>query len=73
MFFTELLKLLDLTHGNLDHHLKLLEKMQVVERKQVFAITRFKMAVEITDEGRKSFKRHVQGLKDLIESVSNVT
>ncbi len=69
VLFTELLKLLALTPGNLDYHLNVLEKAGFIIKKRAFSVTRFKIFVEITKEGVVAFKTLLTELKSLIEKI----
>ncbi len=66
--FTELYKLLQLTPGNLDHHLKKLKKMGYVAIRKAIS-WRPLTIVEITKEGTVAFRIYIQTLKKLIKTI----
>ncbi|WP_297488684.1 transcriptional regulator [Thermococcus sp.] len=69
VLFKELLSVLELTPGNLDSHLRALEKAGYVKVYKVFA-DRPRTAVRITDEGAR---RTMEYLKALRKALSDVT
>ncbi len=68
--FTELQKLLNLTPGNLDHHLKTLEKEEYIRRyKKLSALRKPLTMIELTPEGKKDFERYLIDLRDLLDTL----
>ena len=66
--FSEIQKVLDLTPGNLDSHLKTLEKAGMVRIRKVIA-GRPRTAVEITEKGVDEVREYVDRLKDVLSKV----
>jgi len=66
--FTELQKLLDLTPGNLDHHLKKLAEIGYVKTSHILDWRPLKM-VEITPLGAKEFHTYAIGMKELLKYI----
>ncbi len=66
--FTELQKLLQLTPGNLDHHVRKLEQAGYVKTRQIFSWRPLKV-IEITNEGANTFRDYAIKLKKLLETV----
>jgi len=68
VLFKELQKALDVTPGNLDSHLKTLERAGYIKMKKVFA-DRPRTAVEITDKGAEETGKYLRMLKKLLDQV----
>jgi len=68
VLFKELQKVLDVTPGNLDSHLKTLERTGYIKMKKVFA-DRPRTAVEITDKGAEETGKYLRMLKKLLDQV----
>ncbi|WP_297476702.1 transcriptional regulator [Thermococcus sp.] len=68
VLFKELLSVLDLTPGNLDSHLKALEKAGYVELYKVFA-DRPRTAVRITEKGAEETGKYFRALKNVLSSL----
>ncbi len=66
--FSEIQKVLDLTPGNLDSHLKTLEKAGMVRIRKVIA-GRPRTAVEITEKGVDAVREYVDRLKEVLSKV----
>ena len=66
--FTELQRLLDLTPGNLDHHLKKLAEAGYVKTSHILDWRPLKM-VEITPLGSKEFRTYAIGMKELLKYI----
>lgn len=65
--FTELQKLLQLTPGNLDHHLKKLEAANYVKTyKKLSSLRRPLTMVEITAHGKKAFEEYIKNLREIL-------
>ncbi|WP_457753352.1 transcriptional regulator [Thermococcus sp.] len=68
VLFKELQKVLDVTPGNLDSHLKTLEKAGYVKIRKVFA-DRPRTAVEITEKGAEETGKYLRVLKSILTRV----
>ncbi|ASJ11433.1 transcriptional regulator [Thermococcus thioreducens] len=68
VLFKELLEVLEVTPGNLDSHLKALEKAGYIETYKVFA-DRPRTAVRITEKGAKETARYLRTLRAALEGV----
>jgi len=66
--FKELQEVLEVTPGNLDSHLKALEKAGYVETYKVFA-DRPRTAVRITEKGAEETGRYIKTLKKILSSL----
>ena len=66
--FIELKQLLNLTPGNLDHHLRKLEESGLVQSRRVLSWKPL-VVVEITTSGTKTFRDYIFKLKGLLESI----
>ena len=67
--FTELQKLLGLTPGNLDHHVRRLEKAGYVKTRHVLDWRPLKV-IEITRRGATEFREYALNLRQLLEQVT---
>lgn len=66
--FTEVQKLLQLTPGNLDHHIRKLKQAGYVKTRKAFS-WRPLTVVEITKEGAQAFRDYAVKLRKLLEAV----
>ena len=66
--FTALRKLLHLTAGNLEHHLKVLKDTSWVKERTIFSF-RPLLVIEITETGRISFQTQALKLKQLLDHI----
>ena len=66
--FTELQRLLKLTPGNLDHHIKKLEKAGYVKIRKKISWRPLNV-VEITDQGVEAFRNYTSDLKQMLEKI----
>lgn len=67
--FNELLKLLNLTSGNLNHHLtKLIEKDYIQTKKMIFSKRPISM-IFITEKGRQDFRIYLSKFKDIFDKI----
>jgi len=66
--FTELQKLLELTPGNLDHHIRKLEEAGLVKTRWMLSWRPLKR-IEITKEGAQKFREYALRLKELLENI----
>ena len=68
--FTELQKLLHLTPGNLDHHLKRLETAEYVKTyKKLSSLRRPLTMVEITPQGKAAFEDYITNLREVLNKL----
>ncbi|MFX0062503.1 MAG: transcriptional regulator [Candidatus Hermodarchaeota archaeon] len=67
--FIELQKLLKVTPGKLDHHLKKLEDENYIERRKMFILTRPVTVIKITKHGETSLKEYVSRLRDVLNRI----
>ena len=67
--FTELQKLLQLTPGNLDHHVRKLEEVGYVNACYVLDWRPLKV-IEISKEGAQAFREYAINLRKLLEQVT---
>ncbi|NJE11008.1 transcriptional regulator [Thermococcus sp. MAR1] len=68
VLFKELLQVLEVTPGNLDSHLRALEKAGYVEIYKVFA-DRPRTAVRITEKGAKETGDYLRALKEALSLI----
>jgi len=68
VLFKELLGVLEVTPGNLDSHLRALEKAGYVKLYKVFA-DRPRTAVRITEKGAEETARYLRALKSVLEGM----
>ena len=69
--FTELQKLLSLTPGNLDHHLKKLERAgYIAVSKRLSSWRRPLTLIELTSSGKLSFESYLRKFRDLLNKIS---
>jgi len=66
--FTEIQKLLQLTPGNLDHHIRKLKQSGYVKTRKAFS-WRPLTVIEITNEGANAFRDYAIKLRKLLEAV----
>ena len=66
--FTALRKLLHLTAGNLEHHLKVLKDSGWIGERTIFSF-RPLLSIEITEMGRISFQTQAMKLKQLLDHI----
>ena len=60
-------QLMELTDGNLASHLKALETLGYIQSVKQFIGRKPNTQYSITEEGRKSFKEHLNALEELIK------
>ena len=65
--FNMLKELLDLTDGNLASHLKALEGIGYVQSAKQFVGRKPNTRYSITEQGRESFKEHIDALEALLK------
>ncbi|MHA1982786.1 MAG: transcriptional regulator [Candidatus Hodarchaeales archaeon] len=62
----DLTHLLNLTDGNIDHHLGILEREGLIKKKMTVFPKRVYSTIEITEKGKKLFKNYSKTLKHLL-------
>ncbi|OLS27687.1 MAG: hypothetical protein HeimC3_02640 [Candidatus Heimdallarchaeota archaeon LC_3] len=62
-------KLLKITPGNLDHHLKQLEQHKLIKKNSKIFKTRFLVHITITEEGKRDFKEYINKIKNIIQEI----
>lgn len=67
--FTNLQKLLDITPGNLGHHLKKLEHIEYITMYKAFSPFKPITMIKITSVGLSKFKSFILSLKGLIDNL----
>ena len=67
--FTELQKLIQLTPGNLDHHVRKLEEVGYVKTRHVLDWRPLKV-IEISKAGAQAFRDYAVNLRTLLEQVT---
>jgi DNA-binding MarR family transcriptional regulator len=68
--FTELQKLLGLTPGNLDHHLKKLETANYIKTYKKLSPWRKPLTqIEITPTGKQSFENYLRNFRDILNKI----
>ncbi|TFG04609.1 MAG: ArsR family transcriptional regulator [Promethearchaeota archaeon] len=65
---SDLRKLLQLSPGNLDHHIRKLEDVGYVKTRQVFS-WRPLVVVEITQDGTDAFREYALKLRTLLDTI----
>ena len=66
--FTELGKLLQLTPGNLDYHIRKLKEAKLVQDRKIIS-WRPLVVIEITHEGTQAFREYTIQLRKLLETI----
>lgn len=64
---SDLAKTLNLTTGNLDHHLRALEEQNLIVKKMDLFQKKFYTTVQITKSGKDSFSKYLNLLKDILD------
>lgn len=64
--FSEMKSLLEITDGNLASHSNALEKAAYIEVKKEFVGKKPKTSYRVTQNGRKAFTDHLNGLEKLL-------
>ncbi|MFX0094888.1 MAG: transcriptional regulator [Candidatus Hodarchaeota archaeon] len=68
--FTELQKLLHVTPGKLDHHVRKLEAESYILTQRAFLHTRPLTFVKLTKKGEEMFKEYISTLRDLLNKIN---
>jgi len=68
--FNTLKEHLNASDGNLASHLKALEKNELIQVDKQFVNRKPKTSYCATELGRLSFKKHIDGLNNLIQNIS---
>jgi len=66
--FIDLAKLLGLTPGNLDHHIRKLEETGLVRSRRIMSWKPL-VVIEITHLGKETFRGYVFKLKELLRDI----
>ena len=66
--YNRLKELLGVTDGNLASHLRALEKNGLIDVRKEFVGRKPKTTYAVTDNGRKLFSQHLDGLEELIKN-----
>jgi DNA-binding MarR family transcriptional regulator len=66
--FAQLKKVVEATDGNLGAHIATLEQAGYVAVEKVFVNKKPRTRISVTPAGRKAFCKHVDYLRDIIES-----
>ena len=69
--FNTLKDLLDISDGNLASHVKALEKHELIQVEKQFVGRKPNTTYAATELGRQSFKKHLDGLNNLIKNIEN--
>lgn len=69
ILLNELKSILELTSGNLDHHLRKLETIGYITTRKSFFPTRPLTIVEITKEGFDAFKEYLSKIKEVLNQI----
>ncbi|MFX1535653.1 MAG: transcriptional regulator [Promethearchaeota archaeon] len=67
--FTDLQKLLHITPGNLDHHIRKLEHIKYVKTYKKLFPRRPLTVVEITNFGKNAFREYVKNFRDILNKI----
>jgi DNA-binding MarR family transcriptional regulator len=70
MDFNSIKELLQVTDGNLSSHISALEKLDYVEIRKEFVGKRPKTSYRVTQQGRQAFKKHLDGLENLLNGLN---
>jgi len=68
--FSDLVKLLDVTRGNLSVHLKVLETNQLVKSKKAFVENKPRTTYQVTPKGRKTFEQYLNILEEIVKGIN---
>ena len=64
--YRDIKNLLDVTDGNLASHINALEKINFLEIKKQFIGKKPLTTYKVTFEGKKAFKKHIDGLEKML-------
>jgi len=70
MDFNSIKELLQVTDGNLSSHISALEKLDYIEIRKEFVGKRPKTSYRVTQRGRQAFKKHLDGLENLLNGLN---
>jgi len=68
--FSDLVKLLDVTRGNLSVHLKVLETNQLVESQKAFVDKKPRTTFQVTPKGRTTFEQYINLLEEIVKGIN---
>ena len=69
VLFSELQKLLQLTPGNLDHHIKTLENANYVKTYKKLSFKRPLTVIEITVDGKEAFGEYIDKIRHVLSEI----
>ncbi|ACX73270.1 transcriptional regulator, MarR family [Methanocaldococcus vulcanius M7] len=69
--FSYLKEKLNLTDGNLEHHLKKLEEIGFIETKKSLIKGKIKTIIKITEKGRTAFKNYIYEILQLSKNIES--
>jgi len=67
--FTDLSKLVNLSKANLDYHLKVLERSNLIQRRKYITVLGPRTFIVLTEKGRRVVKELIKLFKDLSSSM----
>ena len=70
MDFVSLKKLLNLSDGNLNTHLKVLEKNKYIQVKKAFVKRKPRTTYRLTPKGRQGFQHYIDKLEEIVRHFS---
>lgn len=68
--FSELKELGDLTDGNLNRHLRMLEDEKIIKLKKILAQGRARTMVTLTTSGKKRFLAYLEALESILKDAN---
>ncbi len=72
MSFVSLKKLLDLSDGNLNAHLRVLEDNEYIEVEKTFVKRKPRTTYRLTPKGKKEFRRYLDELEMIVKQFSSI-
>jgi DNA-binding MarR family transcriptional regulator len=67
--FKELQKIMHISSGKLDHHIRRLEEANFIEKRNSLLGTHPSIKVVITEQGKQSFEKYLSNLKDVLDKI----
>lgn len=71
MDFVSLKKLLGLSDGNLNAHLRVLENSRYIRVKKKFVNRKPRTSYNLTRKGHEAFKQYIDGLEEIVQRFSS--
>ena len=68
--FSELVRKLEVTRGNLSVHVKVLEKNEYIKSKKEFVDNRPRTTFQITKKGKAAFEEYLQLLEQIVKKIN---